>query len=163
MAFEIVHSEQKEKWQLPFIRQTNRKRNYRFPNYDQYDHREALKTFLQPSFFLNGNDEGYIQDMLENQTVAKFAIANHSAYRTAMDHALRTFADNGKGLTNTTIRRINDSKPNHLIENHRTFSLFFKDKYNFNKRNPKNRSILNIGRYHLERKFRKKLKKKRKN
>ena len=50
------------------MRQTNRKRKYRFPNYDQYDRREALKTFLQPSFFLNGNDEeDYIEEMLENQ------------------------------------------------------------------------------------------------
>ena len=80
MAFEIVHSGEKEKWQLPFMRQTNRKRKYRFPNYDQYDRREALKTSLQPSFFLNGNDEEeHVQDMLENPTVAKFAIANHSA------------------------------------------------------------------------------------
>ena len=90
--------------------QTNRKQKYRFPNYDQYDRREALKTFLQPSFFLNGNDEEeYVQDMLENPTIAKFAIANHSAYGTAMDHALRTFVDNRGGLTNTTIWGINKS------------------------------------------------------
>ena len=90
--------------------QTNRKRKYRFPYYDQYNCREALKTFLQPSFFLNGNDEEeYVQDMLENPTIAKFAIANHSAYGTAMDHALRTFVDNRGGLTNTTIWRINTS------------------------------------------------------
>ena len=90
--------------------QTDRKRKYRFPNYDQYDRREALKTFLQPSFFLNGNDEEeYVQDMLENPTIAKFAIANHSAYGTAMDHALRTFVDNRGGLTNTTIWGINKS------------------------------------------------------
>ena len=77
------------------MRQANRKQKYRFPNYDQYDHREALKTFLQPSFFLNGNnEEEYIQDMLENPTLAKFAIANHRAYGTAMYHALRTFVDN---------------------------------------------------------------------
>ena len=90
--------------------QTNRKQKYRFPNYDQYDRREALKTFLQPSFFLNGNDEEeYVQDMLENPTIAKFAIANHSAYGTAMDHALRTFVGNRGGLTNTTIWGINKS------------------------------------------------------
>ena len=90
--------------------QTDRKRKYRFPNYDQYDRREALKTFLQPSFFLNGNDEEeYVQDMLENPTIAKFAIANHSAYGTAMDHALRTFVNNRGGLTNTTIWGINKS------------------------------------------------------
>ena len=82
--------QRKEKWQLPFMLQTNRKRKYRFPNYDQYGRREALKTFLQPSFFLNGNDEEeYVHDMLENPTVAKFAVANHSAFGTAMDHALR--------------------------------------------------------------------------
>ena len=68
-----------------------------------------------------------------------------------MDHALRTFVDNRGGLTNTTIRRINDSKPKHLMENPSTFSLFFKDKCNFDKRNQKTRSILDMGRYRLER------------
>ena len=100
--------------------------------------------------------------MLENLTVAKFAITNHSAYGTAMDHALRTFADNRGGLTNTTIQGINDSKHKHLMENPSTFSLFFKNKYNFNERNPKTRSVLDIGRYHLERNFRKKVEKEKK-
>ena len=160
MAFEIVGSGEKEKWQLPFMRQTNRKRKYRFPNYDQYNLREALKTFLQPSFFLNGNGEDeYVQDMLENPTVAKFVIVNHSAYGTAMDHALRTSVDNRGGLTSPTIRRINDSKPKHLMENPSTFSLFFKDKYNFSEKNPKTGSILDIGRYHLIRNVRKKVEK----
>ena len=145
------------------MRQTNRKRKYRFPNYDHYDRREALKTFLQPSFFLNGNDgEEYVQDMLENLTVAKFAITNHSAYGTAMDHALRTFVHSRGGLTNTTIQGIKDSKHKHLMENPNTFSLFFKNKYNFNERNPKTRSVLGIGRYHLERNFRKKVEKEKK-
>ena len=43
------------------------------------------------------------------------------------------------------------------MENPSPFSLLFKDKYNFNERNPKTRSILDIGRYHLERDFRKKV------
>ena len=146
------------------MRQTNTKHKYRFPNYDQYDRREALKTFLQPSFFLNGNDEeDYVEEMLENPTVAIFAIANHSAYGTAMDHALKTFVDNGgTTLTNTTIREINNPKPQHVMENPSTFSLLFKHKYNFNERNPKTRSILDTGRYHLERDFTKKSRKKRK-
>ena len=102
--------------------------------------------------------------MLENPTVAKFAISNHSAYGTAIDHALKTFVDNRGGtLTNTTIKGINDPKPQHLTENPSTFSLLFKDKYNFNERNPKTRGILDITRYRLERDFRKKSKKKRKN
>ena len=67
-----------------------------------------------------------------------------------MDHALRTFVDNRGGLTNITIRRINDSKPKHLMENASTFSLFFKDKCNFDKRIQKTRSILDMGRYRLE-------------
>ena len=101
--------------------------------------------------------------MLENPTVAKFAIANHSAYGTAMDHTLKTFVDNRGGtLTNITIRGIIDSKPQHLMENPSTFSLLFKDKYNFNERNPKTRSILDFGRYCLERDFRKKSQKKKK-
>ena len=163
MAFEIVDSGEKEKWQLSFMRQTSRKRKYSFPNYDHYDRREALKTFLQPSFFLNGNDEEeYVRDMLENPTIAKFATANHSAYGTAMDHALRAFVDNKGGLTNTTIQGINDSKPKHLMENPNTFSLFFKNKYNFNKRDPKTRSILDLGRYRLERNFRQKVEKEKK-
>ena len=141
------------------MRQTNGKCKYRFPNYDQYNCRDALKTFLQPSLFLNGNDEEtYVEEMLENPTVPVFAIANHSAYGTAMDHGLKTFADNRGGtLTNTTIRGINDPKPQHLMENPSTFPLLFKEKYNFNERNPKSRSILDIGRHHcLERDFRKK-------
>ena len=57
------------------MRQTNRKRKYRFPNYDQYDRRESLKTFLQPSFFLNENDEeDYFEEMLENPTVTKLLL-----------------------------------------------------------------------------------------
>ena len=100
--------------------------------------------------------------MLENATVPKFAIANHSANGTAMDHALRTFVDNRGGLTNTTIRGISDSKPKHLMENPSTFLLFLKDKYNFNERNPKTRSILDIGRCRLERNFRKKVEKEKK-
>ena len=95
--------------------------------------------------------------MLENPTVAKFAIASDSAYGTAMDHFLRLFVDNGGGLINTTIRGINDSKPKHLMENPSTFLLFFKDKYNFNKINPKTGSILDLGRYRLKRNFRKKV------
>ena len=92
MAFEILHSGEKEKWQLPFMQQANRKRKYEFPNYDQYDRREALKTFLQQSFFLNRNDEKeYFQDILKNPTVAKFAFANHSAHGAAMDHAYEDF------------------------------------------------------------------------
>ena len=141
------------------MRQTNGKCQYRFPNYDQYNCRDALKTFLQPSLFLNGNDEeAYVEEMLENPTVPVFAIANHSAYGTAMDHGLKTFADNRGGtLTNTTIRGINDPKPQHLMENPSTFPLLFKEKYNFNERNPKSRSTLDIGRHHcLERDFRKK-------
>ena len=75
---------------------------------------------------------------------------------------MRTFVDNKGGLTNTTIRGINDSKPKHLMENPSTFALFFKDKYNFNERNPKTRSILDIGRYRLQRNFRKKVEKEKK-
>ena len=72
-----------------------------------------------------------------------------------MDHALKPFVDNRAGtLTNTTIRGINDPKPQHLMENLSTFSLLFKGKYNFNERNPKTRSTLDIGRYCLERDFR---------
>ena len=164
IAFEIVHKGENGKWQLSFMRQTNRKRKHRFPNYDQYDRREALKTFVQPSFILNGNaEEYYVEEILEHPTVAKFAIANHSAYRTAIDHALKTFVDNREGtLTNTTIRRINDPKPQHLMENPSTFPLLFKDKYNFKERNPKTRSILDVGRYRLERDFRKKVDKEKK-
>ena len=100
---------------------------------------------------------------MENPTVAKFAIANHSAYGTAMDHALKTFVNNRGGtLTNTTIRGIDDPKPQHLMENPSTFSLLFKDKYNSNERNPKTRNILDIGRYLLERDFRKKVEKEKK-
>ena len=101
--------------------------------------------------------------MLENPTVAKFAIANYSSYGTAMDHILKTFVDNRGGtLTNTTIRGIIDSKPQHLMENPSTFSLLFKDKYNFNERNPKIRSIIDFRRYCLERDFRKKVEKEKK-
>ena len=158
MALEIVNSREKGKWQLIFKRQANRKQKYRLPNYDQYDHREALKTFLSRSFFLNGNDEEKsLQDMLKNATVAKFAIANHIAYGTAMDHALRSYVDNRGPLTNTKIRGTNDSKPKHLMESPGTFLLFFKDKYNFNERNLKTRSILAIGRYCLEINFMKKV------
>ena len=141
------------------MRQTNGKCKYRSRNYDQFDHRGALKTFLQPSFFLNGYNEGdYVEEILENPMVAKFATANHSAYRTVTDHALKTFVDNNGGtLTNITIRGINDHKLQYVMENPSPFSLLFKDKYNFNERNPKTRSILDIGRYHLERDFRKKV------
>ena len=72
-----------------------------------------------------------------------------------MDHALKT-------ITNTTIRGINDPKPQHLKENPSMFSLLFKDKYNFNERNPKTRSILDIGRCGLKRDFRKKVEKEKK-
>ena len=48
------------------------------------------------------------------------------------------------------------------MENSSTFSLFFKDKYNFIERNSKTRSILDIGRYHLERNFGKKVEKEKK-
>ena len=96
--------------------------------------------------------------MLENPMVTEFPIANDSAYRSAMDHALKTFVDNRGGtLTNIMIRGINDPKPQHLMENPSAFSLLFKDKYNFNEGNPKTRSILDIGRYRLEWDFRKKV------
>ena len=139
MAFEIVHSREKEKWQLPFMGQRNRKRKYRFPNYDQYDRRETLNTFLQPSF-LNGNDE---------------KITLRKCWK--IQRLLNLL------LPNTTIKGINDPKPQYLMENPNSFSLIFKDKYNFNERNPKTRRFLDIGRYRLERDFRKKSKKKRKN
>ena len=52
MAFKVVESGEDEKYQLPFMWQTNRKRKYRFPNYDRYDRMEALKMFLDPSVFI---------------------------------------------------------------------------------------------------------------
>ena len=100
---------------------------------------ETLKTFFQPSFFLNGNDEeGYVEEMLKNPTVPKFSIANHSAYRTPKDPSLKTFVGNRGGtLTNTTIRGVNDPKLQHLMENPSTFPFLFKEKYNSNERNLK--------------------------
>ena len=124
----------------------------------------GTKNFSLTKFFFNGNDEEYyVKEMLDNPTVAKFAITNCSAYGTAMDHALKTFVGNRGGtLTNTTIRGINDPKLQHLMKNSSMFSLLFKDKYNFNERNPKTRSILDTGRYRLERDFRKKVEKEKK-
>ena len=165
MNFEIIHSGEKEKWQLLFMRQTNRKRKYSFLNYDQYNRREALKTLFQPSFFLNGNDEeGYVEEMLKNSMVPKFTIANHSAYRTPIDPSLKIFVGNRGGtLTNTTIGGINDPKLQDLTENPNTFPFLFKGKYNSNERNLKTSSILDIGRHHcLERDFRKKVEKEKK-
>ena len=49
------------------------------------------------------------------------------------------------------------------MENPSTFSLFFKDKYNFNERNPKTRNILDIEVYHMEKNFRKKVEREKKN
>ena len=96
---------------------------------------------------------------MENPTLAKFAIANHSSYGIAMDHALRTFVDNRGGLTNTTIRGISYSKPKHLMENPSTFLLYLRTSTTLKKENSKTRSILDIGRYRLERNFGKKVEK----
>ena len=143
MAFEIIHSGEKEKWQLPFMRQTNRKCKYRFLNYDQYDCREALKTFIQPSFFLM-------------VTMKKITFRKCWKIQRLLNLLLPITAHT---LTNTTIRGINDLKPQHVMENPSTFSLPFKDKYNFKERKLKTRGILDIRRYRLEREFRKKVEK----
>ena len=89
MAFEVVERGEDEKYQLPFMRQTSRKRKYRFPNYDRYDRMKALKMFLDPSLLISETGEQeYPQNLQDNPRTTKFVIANHSAYRKVMDHAL---------------------------------------------------------------------------
>ena len=49
MAFEVIAESGKRKLQLPFMRRTDKRPKIRFTNYDKYDRREALKTFLDPA------------------------------------------------------------------------------------------------------------------
>ena len=79
-----------------------------------------------------------------------------------MDHALRTFVDRRGELTNTNFHGRNLYKPKTLLENPSSHALYFKDDYNFDDRNPRARSVLDIGRYHLDREFSKKVKKEKK-
>ena len=57
MAFEVIAGSAKRKPQLLFMRRTDKKPKIRFTNYDKYDRRVALETFLDASYFKHALDK----------------------------------------------------------------------------------------------------------
>ena len=63
MAYEVVDTKRRRKLcQKPFMRRVDNKPVVRFTNYDKYDRREALKRFLDASYFRH---QLYVEEDME--------------------------------------------------------------------------------------------------
>ena len=148
MAFEVIAGSGKRKLQLTFIRWTDKRPKVRFTNYDKYDRREALETFLDASYFRHALDkEEEVQKLKNDPLITQFLIANDSSYSRTMDEAMKTFVTRKQELSNVDFRGQNKYQPRVFRENPNSQALFFQDHYNFDKRNPRAREFgsLRIG------------------
>ena len=135
MAFEVIAGSAKRKLQLTFIRWTDKRPKVRFTNYDKYDRREALETFLDASYFRHALDkEEEMQKLESDPLTTQFLIANHSSYGRAMDEAMKTFVTRKQELSNVDFRGQNKYQPRVFRENPNSQALFFQDHYNFLKK-----------------------------
>ena len=57
MAFKVIAGSGQRKLLLPFMRRTDKRPKIRFTNYDKYNRREALETFLDASHELDKEEE----------------------------------------------------------------------------------------------------------
>ena len=127
MAFEVIAESGKRKLQLPFMRRTDKRSKIRFTNYNKYDRREALKTFLDASYFRHALDkEEEIQKLENDPLTTQFLIANDSSYGRAMDEATKTFVTRKQELSNVNFRGQNEYQPRVFRENSNSQALFSK-------------------------------------
>ena len=146
MAFEVIARSGKRKLQLPFMRRTVKRSKIRFTNYDKYDRREALETFLDASYFRHALDkEEEMQKLESDPLTTQFLIANHSSYGRAMDEAMKTFVTRKQELSNVDFGGQNEYQPRTFRENPNSQALFFQDHYNFDERNPSAREFGSLG------------------
>ena len=115
MTFEVIAGSGKRKLQLTFIRWTDKRPKVRFTNYDKYDRREALETFLDASYFRHAlNKEQDMQKPENDPLTTQFLIANDNSYGRAMDEAMKTFVTRKQELSNVDFRSQTSTNPEFL-------------------------------------------------
>ena len=146
MAFEVKAGSSKRKFQLLFMRRTDKRPKIRITNYDKYDRGEALETFLDASYFRLALDkEDEMQKLESDPLTTQFLIANDSSYGRTMDEAMKTFVTRKQGLSNVDFRGQNEYQPRVFRENPNSQALFFQDHYNFDEKNPRAREFGSLG------------------
>ena len=94
---------------------TDKRPKIRFTNYEKYDRREALETFLDASYFRHALDKEKEMQKLDNDPLTtQFLIANDSR---VMDEAMKTFVLRKQKLSNVDSRSQIEYQPRIFREN----------------------------------------------